>query len=509
MKRAPRKSSAPAPPPPREPSPADSDAMDVDEDPHVVVAPSPPRFTKPRRTEPARPVASSSAAASIDRRKTLSALLDPNKAPSSDEAGNESGFSLHNPFQRDSPDRASPPVQPRSRVASISAPRSERGPKVADLARAFEPPAHRSADTPSRGWNDPPSPPPQQPPSRPRSPQRPRQSAPIWPPPTQQPALSPFMRDPSSVSRARPSVGQPLTPEPTTEKRQLDPSPSPPPSAPELDEALVSRQLTVRKPLKVVATSGERAVAMASKSVPVVGKSVGALAMLFLLTWASWYRDQTVALGYCTPSGAPADLPVALPLRLPSNAAFDSLALQLPLPEPTCLPCPPHGVCEAGRLIRCAPDHLRRPSSFGLGVGGLGLVPTGETCVLDPLKEQREARLALDVLGRLRSVRGEIECAQLSAVPEDPFVLGLRVADLREELSARSKLPREVFDRTFDSAVRVHLEPYDQVRFATDAAGERYIVAKNGDLGVVCRTKKASYSFADQHKFEGFCASMG
>ena len=299
--------------------------MDVDEDPHaaVVVAPSPPRATKPRRTEPARPVASSSAAPSADRRKTLSALLDSTKAPSSDEAGNESGFSLHNPFQRDSPDRASPPVQPRSRVASSSVPKPERGPKVADLARAFEPPQHRSADTPSRGWNDPPSPPPsqQQPVPRPRSPPRPaervrpRQSAPVWPPPAQQPTFSPFMRDPSSVNRARPSVGQPLTPEPTNEKRPLDPSPSPPPAAPELDEALVSRQLTVRKPLAVVSTTGERAVAMASKSVPVVGKSFVALATLFMLTWASWYRDQTVALGYCTPSGTPADLSVALPVR--------------------------------------------------------------------------------------------------------------------------------------------------------------------------------------------------
>ena len=149
------------------------------------------------------------------------------------------------------------------------------------------------------------------------------------------------------------------------------------------------------------------------------------LTLLTTLAWGSWYRDGILSQGYC-PSAPYSDLTTqSLPgaINAPTNQLFDQVNSG---PQPTCLDCPPHGVCRAGQLT-CADDYVPR--------GGLGLVwPVAERCEPDPERAVREVKLAMKILKQLQAKRAAAECATLSSVKQSCFNLGLPEDTFRDQL---------------------------------------------------------------------------
>ena len=113
--------------------------------------------------------------------------------------------------------------------------------------------------------------------------------------------------------------------------------------------------------------------------------------------YATWYRQEKLAVGYCGVGRSPY---TPLTIQIPEWAS--SL-------QPTCEPCPQHAICYEGMETKCEHEFVLRPHPLSLG----GLLPLPPTCEPDGEKVRRVKAVADRAIEDLRERKAQAECGIL------------------------------------------------------------------------------------------------
>jgi hypothetical protein len=148
------------------------------------------------------------------------------------------------------------------------------------------------------------------------------------------------------------------------------------------------------------------------------------LAFITLLGgYATWYRQEKVAVGYC---GVGRDAMQVIPANVEVPDWVKVLA------EPQCEPCPQHAYCSEYLNTVCEADFLLKPHPLSLG----GIVPIPPTCEADGVKVRKVKAVADKAVEELRQRRAKFECGDLTAEPGLPRpTLEIDANDLKNEVS--------------------------------------------------------------------------
>lgn len=193
------------------------------------------------------------------------------------------------------------------------------------------------------------------------------------------------------------------------------------------------------------------------------------LLSLLLLSLVGNYKSTSASLGYCDTTNDTNDLILNRQSKLDdaracvarrANLEFDdpeaAKAIQcdvkaLPLipfaPRPTsCTPCPPHALCQDGRLVGCLSEYILsdHPLSFLSpivdGLPGVGPVAFPPTCRPDTARKRMIGGLAIQMEKELAKGRGDIVCAGIvkgDAKTGDGVKYGITELTLKERFAAR------------------------------------------------------------------------
>lgn len=160
-----------------------------------------------------------------------------------------------------------------------------------------------------------------------------------------------------------------------------------------------------------------------------VGKSgpVWVVLLTLLGGYATWYRQEKVAVGYC---GVGRDATQIVPAGVEVPDWVKTLA------EPQCEPCPQHAYCYDNLETRCEPDFVLKPHPLSLG----GLIPLTPTCEPDGEKVRRVKAVADRAVEELRERRAKWECGDLvdeAGVPEPTVEIDSE--ELKKEVSKKRR----------------------------------------------------------------------
>lgn len=132
-----------------------------------------------------------------------------------------------------------------------------------------------------------------------------------------------------------------------------------------------------------------------------VTSSVWLILLTLLGGYATWYRQEKLAVGYCGVGREPRQLVSDKVPQLPDWAIL--------LAEPQCEPCPQHAYCYEHLKTKCEPDFVLKPHPLSLN----GLVPLPPTCEPDGEKVRRIKVVADRAVEELRERRAKFECGDL------------------------------------------------------------------------------------------------
>ena len=118
---------------------------------------------------------------------------------------------------------------------------------------------------------------------------------------------------------------------------------------------------------------------------------------LFMFGYATWYRQEQLAVGYCG-IGRPPDAITAI--EVPGWAS--SLV-------PVCQACPSHATCYEGMRTICDHDYILQTHPLSLG----GVIPIPPTCAPDGEKARKVKAVADRAVEELRERNAEAECGTL------------------------------------------------------------------------------------------------
>jgi hypothetical protein len=159
-----------------------------------------------------------------------------------------------------------------------------------------------------------------------------------------------------------------------------------------------------------------------------VGKGPIWIVLLTLLGgYATWYRQEKLAVGYCG-VGREAHQIVPANVQVPDWVKI--------LVEPECEPCPQHAYCSENLETHCESDFILKPHPLSLG----GLVPFTPTCEPDGEKVRRVKVVADRAIEELRERRAKFECGELvdeAGVPEP--AVEIDAVDLKKEVSKKRR----------------------------------------------------------------------
>ncbi len=116
-----------------------------------------------------------------------------------------------------------------------------------------------------------------------------------------------------------------------------------------------------------------------------------------LAGYATWYRQEKLAVGYCG-IGGPSD--AISSIQIPEWAS---------ILQPSCEPCPQHAICFEGMETKCEIDFVLQPHPLSLG----GMVPLPPTCEPDGEKVRRVKAVADRAVEELRERKVQSECGTL------------------------------------------------------------------------------------------------
>lgn len=131
-------------------------------------------------------------------------------------------------------------------------------------------------------------------------------------------------------------------------------------------------------------------------------RPIWALLFTLLCGYATWYRQQKLAVGYCG-VGRPSEIliPEAVQAYLPNWT--------VQLIEPQCEVCPQHAYCSENLETQCEADYVLKPHPLSFA----GLVPLPPTCEPDGEKVRRVKAVADRAVEELRQRRAKWECGTL------------------------------------------------------------------------------------------------
>ncbi|GAA5833876.1 hypothetical protein JCM11251_005994 [Rhodosporidiobolus azoricus] len=263
--------------------------------------------------------------------------------------------------------------------------------------------------------------------------------------------------------------------------------------------------------------------------------------LAFLVLYAFWYRQETLAAGFCDSSSSTAANTNALTssrsLTGQTSLAFPSLPRLPPSilstldrtgVRPSCTSCPSHGLCTpVGLFGGCTTDYVPRPSL--LRTLSLGLIPAAPRCEADTEKQVAVAKQAASAARVLRRRKGEVMCErrvergrrkeakalrleELAGeedlnLAEEAYVYGLEadgvmVALQRENEASGAPFPEDVFDEISRLALR-DLDTHGEV-IVWQNGDTFWYASKTADMSLSCRAKLAAIRSAKKHKLSLF-----
>lgn len=143
--------------------------------------------------------------------------------------------------------------------------------------------------------------------------------------------------------------------------------------------------------------------------------------------YATWYRQEKVAVGYC---GVGRDATQVIPAGVEVPDWVKILA------EPQCELCPQHAYCSANLETHCEADFVLKPHPLSLG----GLVPLPPTCEPDGEKVRKVKAVADRAVEELRERRAKWECGDLTdkaGLPEP--TVEIDAEELKKEVSKKRR----------------------------------------------------------------------
>ena len=152
------------------------------------------------------------------------------------------------------------------------------------------------------------------------------------------------------------------------------------------------------------------------------------LAVITLLGgYATWYRQEKVAVGYC---GVGRDAREIIPAGVEVPDWVKILA------EPQCEPCPQHAYCSTDLDTICEADFVLKPHPLSLG----GLIPFTPTCEPDGEKVRKVKAVVDRAVEELRERRAKWECGDLTdeAGAPEPTV-EIDEEELKKEVSKKRR----------------------------------------------------------------------
>lgn len=173
--------------------------------------------------------------------------------------------------------------------------------------------------------------------------------------------------------------------------------------------------------------------------------------------YATWYRQEKVAVGYCG-VGRNANEVVPANMDVP-----DWVRIAV---EPQCEPCPQHAYCLSNLATECESDFVLKPHPLSIW----GLVPLPPTCEPDGEKVRKVKQVVDKAVLELRERRAKWECGDLTdeAGAPEPTV-EIDVEELKKEVSQKrsKRMAEDEFEDLWANAIG-ELKDRDEVVSGTD-----------------------------------------
>lgn len=167
--------------------------------------------------------------------------------------------------------------------------------------------------------------------------------------------------------------------------------------------------------------------------------------MTLLAGYATWYRKEKFAVGYCGVGRESRQLnsaPICTP-KWASSFSIPDMCTEVDIPnwlttlvEPHCEPCPQHATCYEHLETVCDPDFVMHPHSMSLG----GLIPLPPTCEPDGEKVRKVKVVADRAVEELRERRAKWECGDLVEDDGTPASsVEIDAEELKKEVSKKRR----------------------------------------------------------------------
>lgn len=183
-----------------------------------------------------------------------------------------------------------------------------------------------------------------------------------------------------------------------------------------------------------------------------------ALAVLTILGgYATWYRQEKIAVGYCGVGRDPTPV-IPAGISVPDWARI--------LVEPECEPCPQNAFCSVDLQSQCIPDFVKKPHPLSFA----GLIPLPPTCEPDGEKFRKVKAVADKAVEELRERRAKYECGQLTDEAGFPdSTVGIDVEELKKEVSKKRRkgMSEEEFVDLWAGALG-EIEKRDEIEITVD-----------------------------------------
>ena len=139
--------------------------------------------------------------------------------------------------------------------------------------------------------------------------------------------------------------------------------------------------------------------------------------------YATWYRQEKLAVGYCG---------IGRPSESVAGVEIPDWAGSL---QPNCEPCPQHAICYENLETKCERDFIVQPHPLSFG----GLVPLPPTCEPDGEKVRKVKAVADRAVEELRERKAQSECGIITDAKGKAVSPEIAEQDLKQEVSKKRR----------------------------------------------------------------------
>ncbi|KAH8814949.1 Man1-Src1p-C-terminal domain-containing protein [Xylogone sp. PMI_703] len=204
-----------------------------------------------------------------------------------------------------------------------------------------------------------------------------------------------------------------------------------------------------------------------------LSRPLWALFFTLLCGYATWYRQQKLAVGYCG-VGRPSEqlIPETVQVYLPTWA--------IQLVEPQCEVCPQHAYCSENLQTQCEADYVLKPHPLSFS----GLVPLPPTCEPDGEKVRRVKAVADRAVEELRQRRAKWECGTLTDETGAPqATVEINADELKKEVSQKRRrgMSEAEFEELWAGAIG-EIGGRDEVEMRVEGTPNHHIYLSSSSL---------------------------